>query len=141
MCGMLTSKAFKLHHGGYCSMLVKGSFRSLPQPPSFSSSPRVTDQPLFIALCTPTVNRLQSDDLRLCHSFSSVHRLDMSCTQASHRFGHMSTSTSTQDFLLHLVTRFMFLFLPVFCIFSGIQMTKWKADHGTVWFTRRIFAP
>lgn len=91
VCRMLTSKAFRLQRGGCCSMLVTGSFQPLHQLPSFSSSPRLTHQPLFIALCTPTVDRLQADDPHLCHSFSSVHRLDLSCTQVSHRLGHMST--------------------------------------------------
>lgn len=80
MCRLQTSKAFKLQHGGCCSMLVEGSFRSFPQPPAFS-------QPLFVALCTPTVDRLQSEHPHSRHSFSSVHRLDMSFSQASDRCG------------------------------------------------------
>lgn len=142
MCRMLTSKAFKLQHGSCCSMLVQGSFQPLHRPPSFSSSPRVTDQPLFIALCTPTVDRLQSDGPHMCHSFSSVHRLDMSCTQVSHRSGLMSTSTYIQDLIWHLLATFvLLLLLAVFYIFWGIQVKRWKANHGTVWSTRRIFPP
>lgn len=80
MCRLQTSKAFK--QGGCCSMLVQGSFRSFPQPPSLS---RVAEQPLFVALCTPTVDRLQSEDPHSCRGFSSVHRLDMRFTQVSHR--------------------------------------------------------
>ncbi|CAB1431253.1 unnamed protein product [Pleuronectes platessa] len=79
-CCMQTSKAFKLHHSSYCSMLVRGSFQSVPLPrPSSSAAP----ESLFVALCTPTVNRLSSSDSSFCHSFTSVHRLDMSFTQLS----------------------------------------------------------
>ncbi|XP_073338512.1 neuronal PAS domain-containing protein 4-like [Pagrus major] len=83
ICCMQTSKAFKLQHGSCCSMLVRGSFQAFPQPGPFSSSVHPTSQPLFVALCTPTVNRLQSSDSSFCHSFTSVHRLDMTFTQAS----------------------------------------------------------
>lgn len=72
-------------------MLVRGSFRSFPRPPSVS---RVADQPLFVALCTPTVDRLQS---RHQPHFSSVHRLDMSFTQVSDRCGRMSELSDIQD--------------------------------------------
>ncbi|XP_040906270.1 neuronal PAS domain-containing protein 4-like [Toxotes jaculatrix] len=83
ICCMQTSKAFKLQHGSCCSMLVRGSFQSFPQPcPSSSAAPPATE-PLFVALCTPTVNRLRSSDSHLCHSFNSVHRLDMTFTQLS----------------------------------------------------------
>lgn len=77
---MQTSKAFKLQHGSCCSMLVTGSFQSFPQPCPAST------QPLFVALCTPTVNRLRGSDSHLCHSFSSVHALDMTFTQLSDRY-------------------------------------------------------
>lgn len=77
MCRLQTSKAFKQqqqqHHGGGCSMLVQGSFRTF------------ADQPLFLALCTPTADRLQGGLLHSCRGFSSVHRLDMSFTQVSDR--------------------------------------------------------
>lgn len=82
VCRLQTSKAFKLQHGGCCSMLVEGSFRSFPQPPAF---PRLADQPLFVALCTPTVDRLQGEHPHSRQGFSSVHRLDMSFTQVSYR--------------------------------------------------------
>ncbi|XP_023267419.1 neuronal PAS domain-containing protein 4-like [Seriola lalandi dorsalis] len=84
ICCMQTSKAFKLQQGSCCSMLVRGSFQSFPQlcPSSSAASPPATE-PLFVALCTPTVNRLSSSDSHFCHSFSSVHRLDMTFTQLS----------------------------------------------------------
>ncbi|MEQ2212478.1 hypothetical protein XENOCAPTIV_000199 [Xenoophorus captivus] len=75
-----TSKAFKLQHGSCCSMLVRGRFQFFPQPSS-AASPTV--EPLFVALCTPTVNRLTSADSHFCYIFSSTHRLDMSFTQVS----------------------------------------------------------
>ncbi|XP_078128700.1 neuronal PAS domain-containing protein 4-like [Sander vitreus] len=83
ICCMQTSKAFKLQHGSCCSMMVRGSFQSFPQPCPSSSSACPNNQPLFVALCTPTVNRLRSSDSHFCHSFNSVHRLDMSFTQLS----------------------------------------------------------
>ncbi|XP_029305989.1 LOW QUALITY PROTEIN: neuronal PAS domain-containing protein 4-like [Cottoperca gobio] len=83
ICCMQTSKAFKLQHGSCCSMLVRGSFQSVPQPCPSSSSACPTNQPLFVALCTPTVERLQNTDSHFCHSFHSVHRLDMTFTQLS----------------------------------------------------------
>ncbi|XP_041646179.1 neuronal PAS domain-containing protein 4-like [Cheilinus undulatus] len=81
VCHMQTSRAFKLQHGGCCSMLVRGRFRAFPHPSSVC--PPSSSQPLFVALCTPTVNRLQGSDSRFCLSFSSVHRADMSFTQLS----------------------------------------------------------
>lgn len=141
VCGMQTSKAFRLQHGS-CSMLVRGRFQPWRQPPS-SCSPCATDQPLFVALCTPTVNRLQGHAPHAphaCHSFSSVHRLDMSCTQASHRFAGVHIN-KFQDSILHSVTIFVLLFLPVFYTFWGIQMKKWKGSHGTAWCTPRTSAP
>ncbi|KAF1375943.1 hypothetical protein PFLUV_G00225440 [Perca fluviatilis] len=83
ICCMQTSKAFKQQHGSCCSMMVRGSFQSFPQPCPSSSSACPNNQPLFVALCTPTANRLRSSDSHFCHSFSSVHRLDMSFTQLS----------------------------------------------------------
>ncbi|XP_074502737.1 neuronal PAS domain-containing protein 4-like isoform X1 [Sebastes fasciatus] len=77
ICCMQTTKAFKLHHSSCCSMLVRGSFQSS------SSSVHPTNEPLFVALCTPTVNSLPSSDSNCCLSFSSVHRLDMTFTQLS----------------------------------------------------------
>ncbi|KAG7511534.1 neuronal PAS domain-containing protein 4-like [Solea senegalensis] len=84
ICCMQTSKAFKLQHGSCCSMLVRGRFLFFPEPcPSSSSAASLTPQPLFVALCTPTVNRLRSCDSHFCHSFTSIHRLDMTFTQLS----------------------------------------------------------
>ncbi|XP_042358571.1 neuronal PAS domain-containing protein 4-like [Plectropomus leopardus] len=85
ICCMQTSKAFKLQHGSCCSMLVRGSFQSFPQPCRSSSSACPANQSLFVAICTPTVNRLQSSNSHFCHSFRSVHRLDMT-------FAHLSDS-------------------------------------------------
>uniref|UniRef100_A0A3B4AP83 Uncharacterized protein n=1 Tax=Periophthalmus magnuspinnatus TaxID=409849 RepID=A0A3B4AP83_9GOBI len=62
VCSMQTSKAFKLQNGGCGSMLVR---------------------PLFVALCTPTVDRLRTDNSQYSHSFTSLHRLDMSFIQVS----------------------------------------------------------
>ncbi|XP_032397252.1 neuronal PAS domain-containing protein 4-like isoform X1 [Etheostoma spectabile] len=83
ICCMHTTKAFKLQHGSGCSMMVRGRFQSFLQPCPSLSSACPTNQPLFVALCTPTVNRLQSSDSDFHHSFNSVHRLDMSFTQLS----------------------------------------------------------
>ncbi|XP_051234839.1 neuronal PAS domain-containing protein 4-like [Dicentrarchus labrax] len=83
ICCLQTSKAFKLQHGSCCSMMVRGSFQSFPEPCPFSSSVSPTNQPLFVALCTPTVNRLRSSESHFCQSFNSVHRLDMTFTQLS----------------------------------------------------------
>nr|XP_020452535.1 neuronal PAS domain-containing protein 4-like [Monopterus albus] len=83
ICCMQTSKAFKLQHGSCCSMLVRGSFQSFPQPCPSSSATSATTEPLFVALCTPTVNRLRGSDSSICHRFNSIHRLDMTFTQLS----------------------------------------------------------
>ncbi|KAI9533669.1 hypothetical protein NQZ68_019750 [Dissostichus eleginoides] len=71
ICCMQTSKAFKLQQGSCCSMLVRGSFQSVPQPYPSSSSACPTSQPLFVALCDPTVDRLKSCDSSFCQSFNS----------------------------------------------------------------------
>ncbi|XP_071392050.1 neuronal PAS domain-containing protein 4-like [Centroberyx affinis] len=84
VCCMQTSKAFRLQHGSCCSMLVRGSFQCFPQPRPASASVCPAEELLFVALCTPTVNRLRSaDSAHLCQSFSSVHSLDMTFTQLS----------------------------------------------------------
>ncbi|XP_056292185.1 neuronal PAS domain-containing protein 4-like [Pseudoliparis swirei] len=83
ICCMQTSKAFKLQHGSCCSMTVRGSFQSFPQPWLSSSSVCPTSQLLFVALCTPTANRLQNCDSHSCDGFNSAHRLDMTFTQLS----------------------------------------------------------
>ncbi|XP_034538017.1 neuronal PAS domain-containing protein 4-like [Notolabrus celidotus] len=87
VCRMQSSKAFRLQYGGgCCSILVRGRYRSFPHPllPSSSSS-----SPLFVALCSPTVDRLQSSDSPSCLSFHSMHGLDMSFTQTSHSVEHV----------------------------------------------------
>ncbi|KAK2922079.1 hypothetical protein Q8A73_001564 [Channa argus] len=83
ICCMQTSKAFKLQHGSCCSMLVRGSFLSFPQPCASFTAACSTTEPLFVALCTPTVNRLRSSDSHFCHNFNSIHRLDMTFTHLS----------------------------------------------------------
>ncbi|XP_068597675.1 neuronal PAS domain-containing protein 4-like [Brachionichthys hirsutus] len=83
ICGMQTSKTFKMHHGSCCSMMVRGRFRTFP----FSSSACTPNQSLFVALCTPTVNQLHGSDSHRCSTFSSVHRMDMT-------FTHLSDSVS-----------------------------------------------
>ncbi|XP_041865422.1 neuronal PAS domain-containing protein 4-like isoform X2 [Melanotaenia boesemani] len=80
VCCMLSSKVFKLQHGGCCSMLVRGSFQFFPQS---SPAASLSSEPLFVALCTPTVNRLMSADSHFHSSFNSTHRLDMRFTQLS----------------------------------------------------------
>ncbi|KAM9364940.1 neuronal PAS domain-containing protein 4-like [Pholidichthys leucotaenia] len=80
VCCMQTSRAFKVQQGSCCSMLVRGSFQVFPRPPSSSTH---IPELLFVALCTPTVNRLRSADLHLCPSFSSTHRLDMNFTKVA----------------------------------------------------------
>ncbi|KAJ0066702.1 hypothetical protein NL108_002288, partial [Boleophthalmus pectinirostris] len=84
VCSMQTSKAFKLQNGGCGSMLVQGSFLYFPLPSGVpSSSSRPVTEPLFVALCTPTVDRLRTDNSQFCHSFNTLHRLDMSFNQVS----------------------------------------------------------
>uniref|UniRef100_A0AAY4EBH6 PAS domain-containing protein n=1 Tax=Denticeps clupeoides TaxID=299321 RepID=A0AAY4EBH6_9TELE len=72
VCEMHTSKAFRLQHGGVCSMLVRGHFQAGPACP------------LFVALCTPTVNRLR-DEERPCFlpNFQTLHQPDMTFTHVS----------------------------------------------------------
>nr|XP_057914144.1 neuronal PAS domain-containing protein 4-like [Doryrhamphus excisus] len=82
ICCMQTSRAFKQQHGS-CSMLVRGSFQSFHQPCPFSTV-HPTSEPLFVALCSPTVDRLRDTEYHLCPSFNSVHCLDMSFTMLSH---------------------------------------------------------
>nr|XP_061793936.1 neuronal PAS domain-containing protein 4-like [Nerophis lumbriciformis] len=81
ICEMQASKTFKQQHGS-CSMLVRGSFHSFPEPCPFSST-RVAGEPLFVALCTPTVDRLSAIESHLSPSFDSEHALDMSFTRLS----------------------------------------------------------
>ncbi|CAN9499983.1 unnamed protein product [Ophioblennius macclurei] len=83
ICCLQTSKAFKLQHGSCCSVLVRGSFRCFPQPQKSPVGASATTEPLFVALCTPTADRLTHDGPHDSHSFSSSHRLDMSFTRLS----------------------------------------------------------
>ncbi|KAM4591986.1 neuronal PAS domain-containing protein 4-like isoform 1-T2 [Odontesthes bonariensis] len=80
ICSLQSSKSFKLQHGSCCSVLVRGSFQFFPQPSPAASQ---NSEPLFVAFCTPTVNRLTSTESPFCLSFNSTHRLDMSFTQLS----------------------------------------------------------
>ncbi|XP_054655220.1 neuronal PAS domain-containing protein 4-like [Dunckerocampus dactyliophorus] len=80
ICCMQTSRAFRQQHGS-CSMLVRGSFQSFHQP---FSTVHPTSEPLFVALCSPTVDRLRDTEYHLCPCFNSIHRLDMSFTLLSH---------------------------------------------------------
>ncbi|XP_077469447.1 neuronal PAS domain-containing protein 4-like isoform X2 [Stigmatopora argus] len=86
ICEMQTSKTFKQQHDS-CSMLVQGSFNSIPEPFTFSST-RDAGEPLLWALCTPTVDRLSTAESHLFPSFDSVHALDMSFTQLSDSVSH-----------------------------------------------------
>lgn len=86
VCCMRTSKAFRQHHAGGCgTMLVRGRFHYFPQPCRRSSSHLLPDRPLFVALCTPTVDQVPSCHSHLCQSFSSLHTLDMTFVQLSDR--------------------------------------------------------
>ncbi|XP_061913577.1 neuronal PAS domain-containing protein 4-like [Entelurus aequoreus] len=78
VCCMQTSRAFKQQHGS-CSMLVRGSFQSFHQ-----QCPVPNSESLFVALCTPTVDRLRDTESHLCPCFHSKHNLDMSLAQLSH---------------------------------------------------------
>ncbi|XP_019725881.1 neuronal PAS domain-containing protein 4-like [Hippocampus comes] len=81
VCSMQTSKTFKQQQSS-CSMLVRGSFQSFPEPCPFSSI-STAGKTLFLALCTPTVDRLGGVESHLSPSFRSVHALDMSFTRLS----------------------------------------------------------
>lgn len=143
ICCMQTSKAFKLQHGSCCSMMVNGSFRSFPQPCPFSSSVCPTDQPLFVALCTPTVNRVRRSDSHLCRSFDSVHSLDMSFIQLSDRYIQRSPlqtdNNKKQCSCAGYWQTFLCVSFSAFHIFWGIRQKKWRADRGTVLSTLKIF--
>ncbi|KAK7902208.1 hypothetical protein WMY93_018977 [Mugilogobius chulae] len=112
VCSMQTSKAFKLQNGGCGSMLVRGSFQFFPvssnaPSSSSSSSSGPSTEALFVALCSPTVNRLRTDNSTFSSSFSSLHRLDMSFSQVSHSvlyyLGHSSEELTTRSWysLIH----------------------------------------
>ncbi|XP_035259740.1 neuronal PAS domain-containing protein 4-like isoform X1 [Anguilla anguilla] len=79
VCRMHTSKSLRVRQGGSCTMLVRGRFQSVPQ--SSAACPDLDRA--FVALCTPTVNRLKDDDLhKLPQSFRTVHRPDMTFMHA-----------------------------------------------------------
>ncbi|XP_056616923.1 neuronal PAS domain-containing protein 4-like isoform X2 [Triplophysa dalaica] len=72
VCRMVTSKAFRLQYGSCCSVLVRGLFQGGRPDPA-----------LFVALCTPTVNRLRDVDyLNDYMCFQTLHKPDMSFTDA-----------------------------------------------------------
>uniref|UniRef100_A0A8C1SVX2 Neuronal PAS domain protein 4 like n=1 Tax=Cyprinus carpio TaxID=7962 RepID=A0A8C1SVX2_CYPCA len=72
VCRMHTSKAFRLQYGSCCSMLVRGRFQAGPP-----------DTALFVALCTPTVDRMKDSELlRASACFQTLHRPDMRLTHA-----------------------------------------------------------
>ncbi|XP_016320974.1 neuronal PAS domain-containing protein 4-like isoform X2 [Sinocyclocheilus anshuiensis] len=72
VCRMHSSKALRLQYSSCCSMLVRGRFQDGPP-----------DAALFVALCTPTVNRLKDSELlRASACFQTLHRPDMRLTHA-----------------------------------------------------------
>ncbi|KAJ8248381.1 hypothetical protein GJAV_G00241420 [Gymnothorax javanicus] len=75
VCALRCSKPFRLRQeGGACSMLVQGRFLTTPSDPG----------EVFIALCTPTVNRLPDDIAQgMMGNFQSKHALDMTFREAS----------------------------------------------------------
>lgn len=76
VCRMHTSKAFRLQYGSCCSMLVRGRFQAGPP-----------DTALFVALCTPTVDRMKDSELlRASACFQTLHRPDMRLTHAPYRY-------------------------------------------------------
>ncbi|KAI1896950.1 hypothetical protein AGOR_G00100160 [Albula goreensis] len=80
VCRMHTSKSFRLRHSGSCTMLVRGRFKTIPQSPG--ACPDLGQA--FVALCTPTVNRLKITDFhRYTEQFQSVHQLDMTLVHIS----------------------------------------------------------
>ncbi|XP_061693714.1 neuronal PAS domain-containing protein 4-like [Syngnathoides biaculeatus] len=82
VCSMQTSKTFKPQRNS-CTTLVRGSFQFFTEPCPSSSPISIRGKPLFVALCTPTVDRLIGVESHLCPSFDSVHTLDMSFTRLS----------------------------------------------------------
>lgn len=120
VCCMQTSKAFKQQQGSCCSVLVRGTFHSFPQPcPSTSAASSVPGL-LFVALCTPTVDRLRSSEQHLCHSFRSAHQLDMTFAHLSERFNHISLFkliSMSSDLLLIV---FLFCFISQCCKLFGV---------------------
>uniref|UniRef100_A0A3P8W702 Neuronal PAS domain-containing protein 4-like n=1 Tax=Cynoglossus semilaevis TaxID=244447 RepID=A0A3P8W702_CYNSE len=95
VCCMQTSKAFKQQQGSCCSVLVRGTFHSFPQP----------------------LDRLRSSEQHLCHSFSSAHQLDMTFAHLSERFNHIS--------LFKLISMSSDLLLIVFIFSAEITGQSW----------------
>ncbi len=88
VCRMHSSRALRLQNTGCCSMLVRGRFRP--------------DAALFVALCSPTVDRLKDSELlRASACFQTLHRPDMRLTHAPCRYKHhragLSDSTDLRD--------------------------------------------
>lgn len=71
---MHCSRALRLQN---CSMLVRGRFRA--------------DAAVFVALCSPTVDRLKDSELlRASACFQTLHRPDMRLTHAPCRYKHLN---------------------------------------------------
>ncbi|XP_030235605.1 neuronal PAS domain-containing protein 4-like [Gadus morhua] len=86
VCSMQTTKAFRLKHGHCCSMLVRGCFQSASRSPSLPVPTESSSggERVFVALCTPTVDRVQGPETGpLGPYFSSVHKPDLSFTHVS----------------------------------------------------------
>lgn len=130
---MQTSKTFKQQQSS-CSMLVRGSFQSFPEPCPFSSI-STAGKTLFLALCTPTVDRLGGVESHLCPSFHSVHALDMSFTRLSDRYKRATSIRGMNNikswYFILFFDSILCLFLSVFCILWGTRRKKWLAAHGT----------
>ncbi|XP_043110583.1 neuronal PAS domain-containing protein 4-like [Puntigrus tetrazona] len=69
VCRMHSSRALRLQNTAGCSMLVRGRLRA--------------DGALFVALCSPTADRLKDSELlRASACFQTLHRPDMRLTHA-----------------------------------------------------------
>uniref|UniRef100_A0A672M1T9 Neuronal PAS domain protein 4 like n=1 Tax=Sinocyclocheilus grahami TaxID=75366 RepID=A0A672M1T9_SINGR len=67
VCRMHSSRALRLQNAAGCSMLVRGRFQAGP-----------LDAALFVALCSPTVDRVKDSELlRASSCFQTLHRSDM----------------------------------------------------------------
>lgn len=141
MCCMRTSKAFRQQQLGSCgSMMVRGRFQFFPRPCWSSSSDPLPDQPLFVALCAPTVDRVPSCDSHLCQSFGSLHGPDMTFVQLSDRCViRQIPSNYRTPFTNCLLTPCFFL--SGFCTSWVTRQKKWQAGRGTVSSTLKIFPP
>ncbi|XP_063048119.1 neuronal PAS domain-containing protein 4-like [Engraulis encrasicolus] len=97
VCQMHTSKAFRLQHGSLCTLLVRGRLQDAGPQGS-----------LFVALCSPTANRLRPSDLpSYTTHFRTIHRPDMSFLHAPYcvlfHLGHTSEELTGQSWysLIH----------------------------------------